>query len=124
MRHRFVDHQLPIRPTGSERLVDVDLAGRLSVFAREKFVRDRALVRDEEREMIRRGFARGRHRRRATGRRHFICTMRIFRFRCGRWNAFAANGHKHGRIIWLIADRIWFAVLNPEVRPVVVDLEC
>jgi len=38
MRHRFVDDQLPIGPTGRERFVDVDLARRFSVLPRNQFV--------------------------------------------------------------------------------------
>ena len=50
--------------------------------------------------------------------------MRILRFRCRLGNAFAANRNQDSRIVRLVADRIRFAILDPKVGPVIVDLKC
>src|SRR4029077_18534200 len=39
-------------------------------------------------------------------------------------NAFAANCDKHRRIVRLITERTWLAILDPKIRPILVDLEC
>src|ERR1700730_9423938 len=39
-------------------------------------------------------------------------------------DAFAANCDKHRRIVRLITERTWLAILDPEIRPILVDLEC
>src|SRR6202163_410222 len=39
-------------------------------------------------------------------------------------DAFAANCDKRRGIVRLIAERTWLAILDPEIRPVLVDLEC
>jgi hypothetical protein len=47
MRHHFINNELPIRPTGRERFIDVDLAGRFAILSRSKFIGDRAVICDE-----------------------------------------------------------------------------
>src|SRR6266446_412855 len=122
MRHYLVDVQLPVRPTGGERFIDLDLAGRISGLARNKLVGNAAIIRDEKREMIRGGFAGERHRRRtAVGGKFAAAAMWVWLIWSG--NAFAANCDKHRRIVRLLAERTWFAILVPEIRAVLVDLE-
>ena len=55
VRHDLVDDQLPVGPTGRERLSDFNPACRtVPCLARNQLVGDRAVVRDEEGKMIRR----------------------------------------------------------------------
>ena len=49
VRHRLVNRQLPIRPTGRQRLVQLDLASRFAILSRSELVSDRAVVRDKQR---------------------------------------------------------------------------
>ena len=53
----------------------------------------------------------------------FTTSVRIC-FSSAGGNAFASNCDKHNGIIWLIAERTRFAILDPEIGPVVVNLEC
>src|ERR1700745_2681147 len=48
--------------------------------------------------------------------------MRIC-FSSGKGNTFAVYRNKHYGIIWLIAERTWFAILDPKIGPVVVNLK-
>ena len=123
VRHRLIDRQLPVGPTSRERFIDVDLARRCAILSRNKFVSDPAIIRDEEREVIWCLCARRRHCRRASGRSQVRASaMWIWCCLCGR-NTFPADRDQHRRIIRLIRHRIRFAILNPKIRPVIVDLE-
>ena len=55
VRHDLIDGQLPVGPTGRERFIERELAGGMAELSRGEIISNFAILRDEEREMIRCG---------------------------------------------------------------------
>src|SRR6266566_4376911 len=73
--------------------------------------------------MIQRFSAGRRHRRRTASSGHLGAAVWILGFRRLSRNTFAPDCDENCRIVWLIRDRTRFAILNPKIRPVIIDLE-
>ncbi len=123
LRHRLVNDKLPIGPARWQRFIQIELAARFAVLSRGELVSDRAIIRDEQREMILRLL----HRVQASsaGRLWLIVSA------ASMWigvasatgTAFAADRDEHCRIVRLITERTRFPVLDPEIGPVILDPE-